>query len=208
MPHGGHGGGHGHGHGGHGHGGRRYGAFGPYGGGVVYGYPWYPDVELDVDEDVLDGDFGADDPEPPRLTDPAVRRVATALAGGLGAAVAGMLSAPGVVIAGAAAVSGFTAWKVIGRYAQNRNALDAGAEGDPNVQIGPDATTGEWTVAGHAITVAVMPSGKPGVTDVWATYDGIQIPKMTIAAEYAVARRGIQGLKRRILQAMDPGGAT
>jgi hypothetical protein len=71
------------------------------------------------------------------------------------------------------------------------------------VQVGPDATTGEWTIAGHAISVAMIRSG--AVTDVYATYDGAQLPKMTIQADYDVARQGIQAIKTRVLQAMSLG---
>ncbi len=67
--------------------------------------------------------------EPPRLVDPAVRRVATALAGGLGAAVAGMLAAPTVAIVGSAAVAGFLTWRAIGNLAPDAGGASVGADG-------------------------------------------------------------------------------
>jgi rhodanese-related sulfurtransferase len=51
----------------------------------------------------------------PRLADPAVRRIATVLAGGLSAAIAGALAVPAGGVAAAAAVGGFLAWRAIGR---------------------------------------------------------------------------------------------
>jgi hypothetical protein len=88
-------------------------------------------------------------------------------------------------------------------------SFEAGADDAPsNMIVGPDSTTGVWKMAGHTISIAVLRSDAPGVTDVFAAYDQLQLPKMVIQADYDVAKKGIEGLKARILQAMAVGVAA
>ncbi len=88
-----------------------------------------------------------------------------------------------------------------------RFASGMGAEAAPpsNVLIGPDSTAAVWVVAGHTISAAVLRSDTPGLTDVYVSYDGAQVPKIVLHADYDVAKQGMDGLKARILQAMAVG---